>query len=123
MPHVIRIILTIVFGFFWWWVYNTVGASLTYLMILGSVLAVCVCCCRGGIEQPREWNWQVYLACIRRCWIPTVVLMIGLFFLGVLVAWYAAGMVVPPAPVLTSIFTAAVGAPLFVRLICCAYEN
>lgn len=122
MPHLVRIVLTIVFGFFWWWVYNAVGASLTYLMILGSVLAVCVCCCRGGIEQPREWNFQLYLACIRRCWIPTLVLMIGLLFLGVLVAWFAA-MVFPPTAVLTNIFIAAVGAPLFVRLICCAYEN
>ncbi len=122
MPHIIRIVLTIIFGFFWWWVFNAVGASLTYLMILGSVLAVCVCCCRGGVEQPREWNFQLYLACIRRCWIPTVVLMIGLFFLGVLVAWFVA-MAFPPAAVLTNIFIAAVGAPLFVRLICCAYEN
>jgi hypothetical protein len=43
-----QIIITIVFGFLWWLVFNHVGAGLAYLMILGSVLAVCVCCCKGG---------------------------------------------------------------------------
>jgi len=52
--------------------------GLEYIMILGSVLAVCVCCCKGGGEPQREWNWQQYLACIRRCWLATVVLMVSL---------------------------------------------
>ena len=49
-----QIIITIVFGFLWWLVFNHVGAGLTYLMILGSVLSVCVCCCKGGEPQ---WGW------------------------------------------------------------------
>ena len=121
MIHVIRLIFTIVFGFLWWWVFNRVGASLTYLMILGSVLAVCVCCCRGGGEDNREWNFDRYLACIRRCWLVTVVLMIGLFIVGILVVWVSTGAF-PSGAVLGNILIAAIGAPLFIRAICCAYE-
>ena len=58
-----QIIITIVFGFLWWWVFNHVGPGLTYLMILGSVLAVCVCCCKGGEPQWGWWsfNWDGYV--------------------------------------------------------------
>jgi membrane protease YdiL (CAAX protease family) len=120
MINVIRLVITVVFGFLWWWIYNRVGASLDYLMILGSVLAVCVCCCRGG-EQQREWSWDVYIACIRRCWVATLVLMVALFIIGILVVLVLTGAP-PGGVVLTDILLAAIGAPLFVRLICCAYE-
>ena len=36
------LLFTLVFGFLWWVIYSTVGAAFTYLVILGSVLAVCV---------------------------------------------------------------------------------
>ena len=121
MINVIRLVITVVFGFLWWWVYNRVGAGLAYLMILGSVLAVCVCCCRGGVEQQREWNWDAYFACLRRCWMATAVLMVSLFIIGILVVWVSTGAF-PPAAVLVNILIAAIGAPLFIRLICCAYD-
>jgi membrane protease YdiL (CAAX protease family) len=122
MPSVIQFIFTVVFGFLWWWVYNRVGAALEYLVILGSVLAVCVCCCRSGVEPHREWSFDRYLECIRRCWLVTVVLMVGLFILAILVAWVESGAF-PGGSALVNMLIAAIGAPLFVRLICCAYEN
>jgi len=120
MINVIRLVITVVFGFLWWWIYDRIGTGLEYLMILGSVLAVCACCCRGG-EPQREWSWGVYFACIRRCWIATLVLMVSLFIIGVLVVLFTTGAP-PSGVVLTDILLAAIGAPLFVRLICCAYE-
>ena len=120
MINAIRLVITVVFGFLWWWVYNRVGAGLEYLMILGSVLAVCVCCCKGG-EPQREWNWNVYATCIRRCGLATLVLMVALFFIGVLVVIFMTSAP-PGGVVLTNILLAAIGAPLFVRFICCAYE-
>ena len=122
MTIVFRILITVVFGLLWWWVYNRVGVSLQYLMILGSVLAVCVCCCKGGSDPQGEWNWQRYLACIRRCWLPTAILIVSLFIIGVLAVFIATGMA-PPGAVLVNILLAAIFAPLFVRFICCAYEN
>ena len=121
----LQFIFTVIFGFLWWLVYNHVGAGLSYLMILGSVLAVCACCCRdatGGEWRPGDFNYQGWLACMRRCWRQTVVLMFGLFVVGVLVAWFTTGMF-PPGAVLVNILLAAVFAPLFVRIICCAYES
>jgi hypothetical protein len=120
MINAIRLVITVVFGFLWWWVYNRVGAGLEYLMILGSVLAVCVCCCKGG-EPQREWNWNVYVTCIRRCGLATLVLMVALFIIGVLVVLFMTSAP-PGGVVLTNILLAAIGAPLFVRFICCAYE-
>lgn len=122
MIHVIRLIFTVVFGFLWWWVFNRVGPDLLYLMILGSVLAVCVCCCRGGAEDNREWSFDRYLACIRRCWLATLVLMIGLFIIGIIVVLVVTGAF-PAGAVLVNILIAAIGAPLFIRLICCAYDS
>jgi len=121
MTILLRIIITVVFGLLWWWVYNRVGVGLQYLVILGSVLAVCVCCCKGS-SDPGEWNWQRYFACIRRCWLPTVVLMVSLFIIGVLVVFWATGAA-PAGAVLVNILLAAIFAPAFVRFICCAYEN
>jgi hypothetical protein len=121
MPSIIRFIFTVVFGFLWWWVYNRAGAPLEYLVILGSVLAVCVCCCKGG-EPPSEWNFDHYTACIRRCWLVTVVLMVGLFIVAILVAWVETGAF-PGGSALVNMLIAAIGAPLFVRAICCAYET
>ena len=122
MTIAFQVAITVVFGLLWWWVYNRVGAGLEYIMILGSVLAVCVCCCKGGGEPQREWNWQQYLACIRRCWLATVVLMVSLAMIGIIAVTWATGS--PPAgAVLTNIFIAAIFAPLCVRLICCTYES
>jgi hypothetical protein len=59
---------------------------------------------------------------MRRCWRQTVILMFGLFVVGVLVASFTTGMF-PPAADLLNILIAAVFAPLFVRIICCAYES
>lgn len=122
MTIAFQVAITVVFGLLWWWVYNRVGASLEYIMILGSVLAVCVCCCKGDGDPQHKWNWQHYLACIRRCWLATVVLMVSLAIIGILAVIWATGS--PPAgAILTNIFIAAIFAPLFVRLICCAYES
>jgi hypothetical protein len=122
MASVIRFVFTVVFGFLWWWVYNRAGAALEYLVILGSVLAVCVCCCRGGVEPEVEWNFDRYMACIRRCWLVTVVLMVGLFIVAILVAWADTGAF-PTGAALVNMLIAAIGAPLFVRAICCAYDS
>ena len=122
MPSVIQFIFTVVFGFLWWWVYNRVGAALEYLVILGSVLAVCVCCCRPGVEPHREWSFDRYRECIRRCWLVTVVLMFSLFILAIVVVLVSTGAF-PGGAALVNMLIAAIGAPLFVRLICCAYES
>src|SRR4051794_14902867 len=116
MPNVIRFIITVVFGFLWWWVYNRVGASLAWLMVLGSILAVCVCCCHdrepGGEWAAGQWSYQGWLACIRRCLLKTAVLIVSLFVLAVLVVWYSTGMA-PTAAELAHILLAAIFAPLF----------
>jgi hypothetical protein len=126
MPIVVRIFLTAVFGFLWWWVYNRVGASFAYLMILGSVLAVCVCCCQpgrttDGVWAPGEWSVQGWIACIQRCLLKTLTLALGLILLAILVIWFNT-MAMPTAAEWTNIFLAAIFGPLFVRIICCAYE-
>ena len=122
MVIVFQIVITVVFGLLWWWVFNHVGVDLHYLMILGSVLAVCVCCCKGTGDPQHEWNWQRYIACIRRCLLATVVLIISLIIIGILAVIWATGLPSVGA-VLVSILLAAIFAPLFVRLICCAYET
>ena len=118
-----QIIITIVFGFLWWLVFNHVGAGLTYLMILGSVLSVCVCCCKGGEPQWGWWsvNLDGYRACIGRCFWPTLALIIALVVIGILVVLYTTH-VFPTGVLLTNILLAAILAPLFVRIICCTYE-
>ncbi len=118
-----QILITIVFGLLWWWVFNHVGAGLTYLMILGSVLAVCVCCCKGGEPQWGWWNfnWDNYRACIGRCVWQTLALIIALVVIGILVVVFTSGAF-PTGVVLTNILLAAIFAPLFVRIICCTYE-
>jgi hypothetical protein len=122
MINVIRLVITVVFGVLWWWCYNRVGAGLQYLMVLGSVLAVCVCCCRGAVDPAGiEWNWDRYLACLRRCWVVTAVLIVSLFIIGIVVVWASGGALT--AAVVTNIVIAAIGAPLFIRLICCAYDT
>jgi membrane protease YdiL (CAAX protease family) len=122
MPSVIQFIFTVVFGLLWWWVYNRAGAALEYLVILGSVLAVCVCCCRTGVEPHREWSFDRYRECIKRCWLVTVVLMFSLFILAIVVVLVTTGAF-PGGAALVNMLIAAIGAPLFVRLICCAYES
>ena len=119
---------TLVFGFVWWVIYSTVGASFTYLVILGSVLAVCVCCCKHneGDFQPGDggllsFSWDRYWACLRRCRLPTLILMVGLALIGVAVVWRVTGAA-PTAADITNILMAAIGAPFCIRVICCAYE-
>ena len=121
MVNVIRLIFTVVFGFLWWWVYNRAGAALEYLVILGSVLAVCVCCCTGR-EPQGEFNFDRYMACIRRCWLVTAVLMVSLFILAVIVVLVDTGAF-PAGAALVNMLIVAIGAPLFVRAICCAYDS
>jgi hypothetical protein len=126
MPIIIRIFLTVVLGFFWWWIYNRVGEGLEYLMVLGSVLAVCVCCCQpgrttDGVWAPGQWSYQGWIACIRRCLLNTLTLMVALIILAVLVIWFNTHAAPTPAE-WTNILLAAIFGPMFVRLICCAYE-
>ncbi|MGB9366766.1 MAG: hypothetical protein WCE79_12230 [Xanthobacteraceae bacterium] len=122
------LLFTLVFGFLWWVIYSTVGASLTYLVILGSVLAVCVCCCKHneGDFQPGDggllsFNWDKYWACLRRCRMATLILMLGLALIGVAVVWRTT-MAAPTAAEITNILMVAIGVPFCIRLICCAYE-
>jgi len=119
----IPIILTIIFGVVWWFAFIFVGSSLTYLMILGSVLAVCVCCCKGG-GHPLGWfsfTFQHYVACLLRCLLATLFLIISLFVVGLIVQFITIGFF--PPIVVFQILIAAIAAPLLVRLICCAYES
>jgi hypothetical protein len=122
-------VFTVIFGLLWWWVYTRVGAGLTYLMILGSVLAVCACCCKGGgggFEPGAggwlNWSWQNFQTCLRRCWQRTVLLMLGLLFVGVIAHFWTTGAW-PSGADLTNIVLAAIGAPFCVRVICCAYDS
>ena len=119
-----RLLITVVFGFLWWWVFTRVGAGLAWLMILGSVLGVCACCCKGGTTDggftPTDFNYQGWLVCIRRCWPHTVIVMLGMFIVGVFAA-LASG--VPAGSVdYVNIALAAIFAPGLVRIICCAYD-
>jgi hypothetical protein len=124
----LALLFTLVFGFLWWVIYNAVGASLTYLVILGSVLAVCVCCCKPseGDFQPGDggllvFNWDRYWACIRRCRQATLILALGLALIGVAVVWRTT-MAAPSAADIANILMVAIGVPVCIRLICCAYE-
>jgi hypothetical protein len=122
----LRLIITVIFGFAWWLVFTRVGASLTWLMILGSVLGVCACCCRPGESEggwtPTDFNYQGWLACIRRCWPNTVIIMVGMFIVGILAALAASGGTFPSGAALLNIALAAIFAPGLVRIICCAYD-
>jgi hypothetical protein len=120
MPMVIRFILTVVFGLLWWWVYTFAGAH-TYLVLLGSLITLCACCCQGR-EPPAEWNWDRYFACLRRCAQVLWVLMVALFVIGVIAHIITAG-VFPPAGELLKIIVAAIGSVVLIRAICCAYDN
>jgi len=124
----LALLFTLVFGFLWWVIYNTVGASFTYLVILGSVLAICVCCCRGndGDFRPGDggllvFNWDRYWACIRRCAQATFILMVGLALIGVAVV-FRTTMAAPSMADIMHILMVAIGVPAIIRIICCAYE-
>lgn len=73
-------------------------------------------------DPSSEWNRQRYFGCIRRCRLPTLVLIVSLFIIGVLAVIIATGAGSVGA-VIVNILLAAIFAPLFVRFICCAYEN
>jgi len=124
----IPLLFTLVFGFLWWVIYATVGASLTYLVILGSALATCVCCCKPnqGDFSPNDggllsFDWNKYWACIRRCRQATLILALGLALIGVAVVWRTT-MAAPTAADIANILLVAIGVPVCIRLICCAYE-
>jgi hypothetical protein len=122
----LRFIITVIFGFAWWWVYTRVGPGLAWLMILGSVLGVCACCCKGGttdgVWRPGDFNYQGWLVCIRRCWPNTLVVMVAMFVVGILAAFVTSGGTFPSGADLMHIALAAIFAPGFVRIICCAYD-
>ncbi len=124
----IALLFTVVFGFLWWVIYSTVGASLTYLVILGSALATCVCCCKPnpGDFSPNDggllsFDWNKFWACIRRCRQATLILALGLALIGVAVVWRLTGAA-PTAADIQNILLVAIGVPVCIRLICCAYE-
>ncbi len=118
MANVIRLVLTVVFGLVWLWVYEFTDFSV--LVILGSILTLCVCCCRHG-EDHKEWSWDRYFACIRRCWVALWILIIALFLIGVL--WPVInGGPVPAGAALVVLVVGAVGAVWVTRLICCLYD-
>lgn len=119
MVNVFRLIFTIVFGFLWWWTLNFAGPSLLFLVVLGSILTLCVCCCTGN-EPHGEWNFDRYTACLRRCTPALITLIVGLFLLGILVLWFTTGVF--PAADLVKIAVAAIGSVIFIRVICCAYQ-
>jgi hypothetical protein len=119
MVNVIRLVFTIVFGFLWWWALAFAGPSLLFLVILGSVLTLCVCCCTGN-DPHGEWNFDRYTVCLRRCGPAILTLIVGLFLLGILVLWYTTGTF--PAADLVRIAVAAIGPVIFIRAICCAYQ-
>lgn len=119
MINVIRLVFTIVFGFLWWWTLTFVGPSLMFLVVLGSILTLCVCCCTGN-DPHGEWSFDRYMACLRRCTPALITLIVGLFLLGILVLWFTTGMF--PAADLVKIAVAAIGSVIFVRAICCAYQ-
>ncbi len=48
--------------------------------------------------------------------------MAGLFIVAILVAWVDTGAF-PTGAALVNMLIAAIGAPLFVRAICCAYDS
>jgi hypothetical protein len=121
-----RLLITVIFGLAWWWVFTRVGAGLAWLMILGSVLGVCACCCRGGTTDggwtPNDFNYRGWIACSQRCWKNTVTVMVAMFIVGVLAAWIASGGTFPSGTDLVNIALAAIFAPGLVRIICCAYD-
>ena len=68
-----------------------------------------------------QWNYQGYIACIRRCLLNTLVLIISLIVIAFLVILFNTHAA-PTMAEWIHILLAAIGAPLLVRLICCAYE-
>lgn len=118
MGAVIRLVLTVVFGLFWAWVYHYAEGGA--IVLLGSILTLCVCCCRHGGESHGEWSFDRYLACLRRCGPNLLVLVIALILIGWL--WPFIGGPAPSGAALTQLVVAAVGSVLAIRLICCLYD-
>ncbi|MCZ6727668.1 MAG: hypothetical protein O7A98_10000 [Acidobacteria bacterium] len=119
MANVIRLVLSVVFGLLWMLVYTYSGFSV--LVVLGSILTLCVCCCRGGDDLSSEWSFQGYLACLGRCRAALLVLILALFLIGVL--WEVVnGNPMPAGSALVQLAVAAIGSVFAVRLICCLYD-
>ena len=102
-----------------------VGASFTYLVILGSALATCVCCCKPdpGDFSPNDggllsFDWNKFWACIRRCREATI-LALGLRSSA---SRSCGAPRAGPTAADNDILMVAIGVPVLVRLICCAYE-
>ena len=72
----------------------------------------------GGLMS---FDWNKFWACIRRCRQATLILALGLALIGVAVVWRTTGAA-PTAADITNILMVAIGVPVLVRLICCAYE-
>ncbi len=120
MANVIRLILTVVFGLVWCWVYLRYTDG-SHLVLLGSILTLCVCCCRGG-DQSNEWSFDRYFACLRRCLVSLWVLIVALILIGVLWAIiFGGGM--PAGGALVRLVVGAVVSVYAIRFICCAYDS
>ena len=120
MANVIRLVLTVVFGLLWMWVYRF--GDFSVIVVLGSILTLCVCCCKSSGDPSSGWSWPRYLACLRRCMAELVVLIVALFLIGLL--WPVVnGDPMPAGQALTDLAVGAIGSVLAVRLICCAYDS
>ena len=117
MANVIRLVLTVVFGLVWMWVWKYTDGSV--IVLLGSILTLCVCCCRGGGDHSNEWSFSRYFACLRRCMTALWVLIVALILIGVLWAVINGN----PVPALVGLVVAAVGSVWAIRFICCAYDT
>jgi len=73
MINVIRLVITVVFGFLWWWIYNRIGAG-SISHDPRFVLAVSRVLLQGRRTAARMELGRL-LRRIRRCWIATLVLM------------------------------------------------
>ena len=102
---------------------NSVVIGILVVLYTTHAFPTGVCCCKGGEPQWGWWsvNLDGYRACIGRCFWPTLALIIALVVIGILVVLYTTH-VFPTGVLLTNILLAAILAPLFVRIICCAYE-
>lgn len=120
MANVIRLVLTVVFGLLWKWVYAYTDYSV--IVLLGSILTLCVCCCRAGGDPTGEWSWERYFRCLRRCRTALIVLIIALILIGFF--WpVIEGGPAPSGAALVALIVGAIGSVVAIRLICCLYDQ
>lgn len=119
MANVIRLVLSVVFGLVWIWIYDY--TDFHWIVLLGSIVTLCVCCCRAGDEGHGEWSWDRYLRCLRRCRTALLIWMVALIFIAAL--WPVInGGPFPAGAALVIIVVGAVGSVWTIRLICCLYD-